>query len=387
MGKPLLSVIVPTKDRYKYLKYLIELIASFKSEEVELVIQDNSDDNTDFVVYLNNLKYNFIKYDYTHGQIPMSENSDKAILNSTGEFVCFLGDDDGLTRYALNCARWMKNNGVEAVKSSTINYYWPDISQGSQKKPTSVLKYNTFTGKVSNLSPLNELEKVLKKGITDRGRMPLVYHSIVRRDVLDKVYNLVGTFFPGNSPDISNAVALSLTVNKYAYIDFPLAFSGWSVFHGGGVHATGKKGHPEINEVPWFRPNSDQNWDKRVPRVAAGAFIWADSAISALNKMGAGHLYKEINFNKMYASFVVNNPSYIQRVKDVYTDKIGYFMCYYFITVKKYSDALCRRVGWSLGLIEKPKLEKNLNDIIQASRFLEKLAKDVPSVIKSEMIK
>ena len=39
----LLSVVVPTKDRYYYLKKLIDLVDSFGyGEELELVVQDNT---------------------------------------------------------------------------------------------------------------------------------------------------------------------------------------------------------------------------------------------------------------------------------------------------------------------------------------------------------
>ena len=91
MSKPLLSIVVPTKDRYQYLKVLISLIDSFKSDEIELVIQDNSEDNKDFLLFLSEGDYSFINYNYTKGQIPMSTNSDKAILNSNGEYICFIG--------------------------------------------------------------------------------------------------------------------------------------------------------------------------------------------------------------------------------------------------------------------------------------------------------
>lgn len=369
--RKLLSVVVPTKDRYKYLKYLIDLIASFKSDEIELVIQDNSDDNTEFVSYLEGLNYDFIRYNHIKGQIPMAINSDKAILNSTGEYVCFLGDDDGLTRYTLDCARWMKSNNIEAVKSSTVNYYWPDITQGSQKAPSAVVRYQSFTGSVKYILAKDELLRVLHNGIQNRGNMPLVYHSIVHRVVLDTIYEKVGTFFPGNSPDISNAVALSLVVEKFVYVDIPLAFSGWSVFHGGGVHATGKKGHPEINEIPWFRPEAEEKWDKKVPRIAAGSMIWADSAINALKSMGATNLYHEINFNKMYACFLLNNPQYKDRVDAVCENK-GVFKFYYFKEfVQKYVNALFRRIGWRLGFIRVPVIEKNIDNILKASALLD----------------
>lgn len=380
VNRKLLSIVVPTKNRYTYLKYLIELVAGFHSDEIELVIQDNSDDNSEFVTYLDSLNYDFIRYDYIKGQIPMAINSDKAILNSTGEFVCFLGDDDGATRYLLDCAKWMKKNGVEAVKSAQINYYWPDITQGTQKTSNSAaIDYLPFTGKVKYVSPRKELLRVLKDGIPNRGNMPLVYHSIVRRDVLDKVYEKTGSFFPGNSPDISNAVALSLVVDKYAIIDYPLAFSGWSMYHGGGVHATGKKGHPAINEVPWFRPDAETNWDKKVPRIAAGTMIWADSAISALKNMGKENLYQEINFNKMYARFSVGNPDYRTYVDEVCTNRLEYKYNFYKYYLEKYINAIIRRIGWSTGIITKRLTINNIDNIILAATTLAEKGKEISS--------
>ena len=103
MADKLLSIVVPTKNRYYYLKFLIQLIENLHSEEIEMVIQDNSDDNKEFLEYLNLKKYNFIRYDYIEGQIPRSDNSDKGILNSTGEYICFIGDDDGVTKYIVDC--------------------------------------------------------------------------------------------------------------------------------------------------------------------------------------------------------------------------------------------------------------------------------------------
>ena len=49
MKSPLLSIVVPTKNRYYYLLKLIELVESIGSPELELVIQDNSDDNDEFL--------------------------------------------------------------------------------------------------------------------------------------------------------------------------------------------------------------------------------------------------------------------------------------------------------------------------------------------------
>ena len=46
---PKLSIVVPTKNRYKYLYHLIDLVGDLDTNLVELVIQDNSTDNTEII--------------------------------------------------------------------------------------------------------------------------------------------------------------------------------------------------------------------------------------------------------------------------------------------------------------------------------------------------
>ena len=106
----LLSIVVPTKDRYYYLKYLIELISSFNTSDIELVIQDNTYDNQEILNYLNEYLNPHVKYYHIKEHLSQSENSDKAILNSSGEYVCFIGDDDAVTRHIVDCVKWMKSN-------------------------------------------------------------------------------------------------------------------------------------------------------------------------------------------------------------------------------------------------------------------------------------
>lgn len=366
--RKLLSVIVPTKDRYKYLKFLIELVADFHSDEIELVIQDNSDNNLEFVDYLNSLKYDFIRYNHIQGQIPMSVNSDKAIQNSTGEFLCFLGDDDGLTKYSIDCAKWMKKNDIEAVKPAEVLYFWPDYNFNTASSHPASIRYKNFTSAVIFKDPYKELLTVLKKGIVNKGDMPLVYHAFVSRNALDRVYKKCGTYFPGNSPDISNAVALSLTVKRYVVVNFPLAFSGCSVNHGGGVYAKGRRGEPKISEVPWFRPNAEENWDKRLPRIASPSLIWADSALNALKLMNREDLYSKVNFTKLYANFAVLNSTYCNLLWPL-VPKNSIFKCFVLINyLKRYLFGGMRRLKVKLRITS---IKNNVKSVIEASSILE----------------
>ena len=51
--QPIISVMVPTKNRYKYLIHLITLIEGFNDKRIELVIHDNSDNNSEIINFMN----------------------------------------------------------------------------------------------------------------------------------------------------------------------------------------------------------------------------------------------------------------------------------------------------------------------------------------------
>lgn len=48
----LLSVVIPTKNRYETLIPLIRVLAKWDDADLEIVIEDNSDDNNEFISFL-----------------------------------------------------------------------------------------------------------------------------------------------------------------------------------------------------------------------------------------------------------------------------------------------------------------------------------------------
>lgn len=303
MAKPLLSVVVPTKDRYKYLKHLIKLIQSFNSDEVEIVVQDNTTDNQEILDFLSDLNYSGCKYYHEVGQLPMTTNADKAILHSEGEFVCFLGDDDGVCPNALDYCRYMKAHGYEAMRSNLVDYNWFDAeSQLDAQSGSMYFKNRTFRKEARNAK--DALDDVINRGFVDRGNLPSVYHGIVSRATLNRIYSKTKTFFPGQSPDISNGVATALELDHYLYVDDFVTISGASKYHGGKTVGMNKQ-YPHISDMVWFRPDAEKIWDKRLPRIAVGSIIWAESSIETLNNMGRCDLVETINFEAIYKFFVV----------------------------------------------------------------------------------
>ncbi len=368
--RPLLSIVIPTKDRYYYLKKLIELIDGFQSDEIELVLQDNTADNTEILEFLKQKEYPYIRYAHNSEQIPISLNSDLAILNSTGKYVCFIGDDDGVTKYIIDCVTWMQNNDIDAVIPSIVSYTWPDIITFKGLDDAGKLSFNDIDNKIIFVNPIDTLVDLMKRGFIDRGNLPLVYHGVVKRSVLDEIYKIGNTFFPGSSPDIANGVALSLLVKKYANINMPLIISGASKTHGGGIRKM-KNRAANIEDLPFLPKNAKENWEKNIPRVWTGETVWCESAIKTLRYMDREDLIEKVNFENMYAHFIAFHFPLRSLAYKLSNNKLKLFFSSSFVIIKRYFNAAIRLI-W-LKLFGKIKGKITYNNILDINSAVDTL--------------
>lgn len=300
----LLSIIVPTKDRYLYLKPLITLVSGFNLSEIELVIQDNTQDNTEILDFIGKLQYPHLKYYHHVEKIPLEQNATWAVINSTGEYVCMIGDDDGVSRTILDTVKWMKKNSIEALRSRLpYHYLWPDAVINSNNKKSSIVAYHQSRNSCDFLNAIVELGKVGKIGMQYIGQMPKLYHGVVKRDVLDMIYKIGGRYFPGAAGDMANAVALSFIVSKFVVVDFPVTIHGSSKMLGGGI-VMRKKEMATLEEVDFVSQSVKDNWEKSIPPIWHTCFVWPESACKALKYMAKEDYIARIDFDYMLAHFL-----------------------------------------------------------------------------------
>ena len=304
--RPLLSLVIPTKNRYEYLTKSLDSLVPLKEkygELLEIVVQDNSTSNEDFVPYLNNPPCQF-RYFYIPEHLSVVDNCNKAILNSTGEFVCFNGDDDTVTSEILNIVKWMKSRNIDSCHGTIIRYNWPDLLL--QKPFFHSITIPKLQGVNKLIDTRKEVERVIENGATSILNLPKVYHGIVSRAMLDRVYSKAYSFFPGPSPDMANAIALGLVVDRHMVIDMPFIISGFSAKSTGGQAA--RHAHKaRIEDRPNLPKETALLWDKRNPRYWTVQTVWAESAIKSLQKMGREDLVSKFNFTALYAAFTVFN--------------------------------------------------------------------------------
>ncbi len=340
----LLSIVVPTKNRYSYLEPLIQLVLSFQSEEIELVIEDNSDDNSVFLPIIEDNKSDRVKYYYTKESIPVKTNLDNAILHSNGEYVCVIGDDDGVLPSILECVRWMKRDNIDAIIPTIIAYCWPDHDENA-KKNNGILSYQSidFQPLGELVNPLEKLNDAIQNGFINRGELPIVYHGIVSRSSLNKVYNRGKEFSPGPSPDIAAGVALSLVINRFAIVKYPIIISGASQHHGAGAYRM-KHGAAEIEQLPFLPEGTKENWEKRLPLIWSVETIWPESAIKALRYMGRTDLVDSVNYEIILFEFLLNRYCYYKEAYKVVKNKFLFTIKFIPFFIRRAFFAILRRM-------------------------------------------
>lgn len=300
----LLSIIIPTKNRYTTLFSVVDMILSFNlNEDLEIVIQDNSDINSEALNFMLDRKnYNNLKYFHCKEKLSVIENSDKAVLNSNGDYVCFIGDDDGVMPNIVEITKWMKKNDYKALKSYKPNYYWPNQQSNYLSKNISgVLKFKeTKTKSFKIISTRKALIATLKIGGVSMEMLPCLYHGIISREVLQSIYQKANTFFPGPSPDMANAIALTQIIDSYVYVNYPVVISGKSTQSTGGAGVLHKH-VSRIEDVSHLPKDTSANWDKRIPKYWTGPTIWAESLIKTLEVFQNYQLLKTFNFIYLYS--------------------------------------------------------------------------------------
>lgn len=293
----LLSILVPTRNRIDYAFETIKQILSIEDKRIQLIIQDNSDENilmNKLEVFRNDKR---LKYNYIKEQLSFVDNFSQAVLNADGEYICAIGDDDGVNPIIGDIVEWAKLNSITSVqyKLSAI-YVWPDsgIYTNSRKPDNGNMIVAKGTSKVYKADSILELKKLFSNGCQNYLKLDLVklYHGIVKKECLEEIKTKTGKYFKGLSPDIYSAVALSLISKNNVFIDYPFTISGICKTSGSADSATGKH-TGKWEDAPHFNGHINYQWNDQVPKIYSVETIWADTALTAAKDFQAmGLIFK-----------------------------------------------------------------------------------------------
>jgi glycosyltransferase involved in cell wall biosynthesis len=226
-NKPLLSIVIPVKLNTGTLRYTLNTVLAQDYPNIQIIVSDNSDQDIvkDMVGEFNDKRIKCITPKRT--DINFREDWEFALSGADGDYVTFLGDDDGALPNAYSLGmEYILNYDVDAFTWKKINYNWPDHLLPEFRNILS----GESQPEIQRIDAKKAL-KLLSKFKIGYNSLPCIYNSIVSmsdiRSIIKK--SKQKRFFSGSIPDVYSGIALASVIKKYYFASFPLTVNGASV--------------------------------------------------------------------------------------------------------------------------------------------------------------
>lgn len=317
---PLLSIVIATRNRIPYAISAIQSILEIPDPRLELVIQDNSD-SRELEAYVHaNICDNRLRYRYTPPPFSSIDNFNAAVELARGEYLCLIGDDDGVNPEIMEAAEWAQREDLDslAVRES-VNYLWHGTNVRSTlftKVTGGTLQIGQFRGYLIDAEIKKEMRNLIRNGALyyQSFKLPKLYHGLMNRRCLEAVHEKTGAYFGGLSPDIYSSLAIACLAKRVVITDYPLTIPGTCGVSSSIQEGKLKKLSKELKDAPHFRDRGEYHWCELVPRIYSVETIWADSGIAALRAMDREDLVTELNVVKLAAYCIAANRGVVKPV-------------------------------------------------------------------------
>lgn len=309
-SSPLLSIVIPTKNRAKY-AYWAARAAACISPGFEVVVADSSPDDSLGASLRAEGRFNNIKYLKTSADNTVVDNFNQAVSFATGDFVTAIGDDDFISAEIVSVLEFAKTECADCVSFSfPATYWWPDfLHRRDGAANAASLRVNKFSRRFSRLNAVRNLELAARNLGGGPMEMPRIYAGLVSRKLINQVNEMYGNLFGGVSPDVYSSTLLASLGPRHIHYDCPVVVPGIS-----GVSTSGKSSNGMhiggLRDNDHLSPFRDLVWDERIPEFYSVPTVWSYSMVKALEVVGRLELANFIStylkcfvYHKHYRSF------------------------------------------------------------------------------------
>jgi glycosyltransferase involved in cell wall biosynthesis len=343
--KPKYSIIIPARNGIQYLPSCIESIIMQSYVDYELIVSDDhSEDGTRD--YLDKLSHANLQVISPEVSLSMTEHWEWALSHARGEWLIFVGQDDGLQPYffklADNLTRIASEKKLRVIASTRALFFWP----GCEAMYGDTAVSYSARDKVSVLNSRIEATKALF-GRTHYFVLPAMYTtSLFHNSLLEEARGKQeGKVFNCHPQDANLAVIACSLESHYLNSEIPLGWVGSSPKSAGMAMIESK--NKNIKDIKNLREEylqkireSSMSYHK-----LAGKFTYGDPAVYfwqaflkterlrgiPANNLFTSRIFKIIFFTTVAIRAVIKNYDGDRRLyfKDILrTNDISYFFIY-----------------------------------------------------------
>ena len=222
-----ISLIIPTRERDQFLASCLDTALSTSDPDLEIIVSDNySCDDTAGIVAAR--KHPQLLYTRTSERCSMRANFEHGLRAASGDYVMFIGDDDGVIPSGFTYLReLLEYHRPDAVAWRPVPYYWPSEATGERSGYVRLKASMPYRGTRSQ-SHSQILSQVCTGRLRSYRDAANIYHGCISRDVIERVRAAQGsTYFRGAIPDVYTSIA------NLVQMSAPLIWAGHPVSIGG----------------------------------------------------------------------------------------------------------------------------------------------------------
>ena len=313
MSAPLVSVLLPTRNRLEYLRYAIETVRRQDDGDWEIVVSDN-DSEEDIAGHVAGLGDARIRYVRTASFVPVTDNWNTALKHSRGRYVVMLGDDDGLMPgYVAAIRELLRRFGdPDVVYQSAWLFSYPGVQPSEPEGFLQAYGYSTFLRGAREPFVLDRATAREMVGHAMRFRARHGFNmqfSTVSRRLIDELAPQ-GPFFQSAFPDYYATNVLFLTARNIVVEPRPLVAIGvtpksYGFFHLNAQESAGRAflagarsdedaGPPRLADMPGTNINT--GWLSAIEAISEryGALVPAAPARRRFRTLQAVHVYSGV---------------------------------------------------------------------------------------------
>lgn len=229
-------------------------------DDYEIIVCDNcsSQSTAKVVADIQSKKIHYIR---SNRPLAMSDNWDLALSYTKGEYVGFIGDDDGLLLNALvDINSIIDKLQPDAIRWNWVHYLWPTFPLEHEAGRVAI----PLLSEDRLVDPKSLLFKVANSALLYTF-LPMIYHGFIHRRLIVNALEKMGRLFPSESPDVFSGFCFGYLSDTMAFASRPMSIAGQCGASNGVGNLVLKKKHPAAQEFHSLNKSAGLGIDPRVP--------------------------------------------------------------------------------------------------------------------------
>lgn len=230
-----ISILIPTRERSRYLRHSLATALSIPDPDVEIIVSDNCSTDDTFAV-LTAFSDPRLRVVSTGQRVSMRQNFENALRHATGDYLIFFGDDDGILpgQFAA-LKRLLQIHRPECLSWSRMSYGWP--TQNTKGKFGGIrFEQHKLFGTPAKVDLPALTRRIVRADFLWGDDFPALYHGTVSRACIERLRPGGGEFFRAKVPDFYFTFLAAMAGIHHLHVAHSFTINGHSPASTGGSY-------------------------------------------------------------------------------------------------------------------------------------------------------